>query len=326
MENEKLKIDRRLQPADLFFLIRPPMLVPVWTFFLAGYWRAMGVSVKLIPEFIKNSIILSRNFWLSFIAYSLLLGSIYVVNQIVDRKSDKKNKKLFLIPLDIVSVKLAVAVTVVLIIVSFGLTFKFGILYTVFLLISLVIGLLYSFPPFRLKGRPIVDIVSNAAGYGILAFGVGWLTAAGFNSKMFVFCIPYFFATASIFAVSTILDIEGDREDGAITTAVKFGKNSALFISIVTLLMSLISAFWTRDLLIIITSLISFPLLIKAFAGKRREFITLYMRGGSYILVVLIGVLFPWYFLLLVFILLVSKHYYKHRFGIKYPELLEKEN
>ncbi len=326
MKEAKTKLNLKLRALDLFFLIRPPMLIPVWTFFLAGYWRAMGVSVREIPGFIKGSIFLEGNFWISFVAYSLLLGSIYIVNQIVDRESDKKNKKLFLIPFEIISVKLAVFISIILVIISFGMTYRFGILYVVFLLISFVIGLFYSLPPFRVKGRPVLDILSNAAGYGILAFGIGWLTAVSFNWKIFILCIPYFFATASVFVVSTILDMEGDRNDGASTTAVKFGDSTSLFIGVVMLLFALISAILLSDLLIIVTSVISLPLLIKALVSKQRKFITLYMRGGSYVLIFLVGILFPWYFLILLFIFFISKYYYKYRFDINYPELLEKEN
>jgi len=88
----------------------------------------------------------------------------------------------------------------------------------------------------------------------------------------------------------------------------------------------LISAILLSDLLIIVTSVISLPLLIKALVSKQRKFITLYMRGGSYVLIFLVGILFPWYFLILLFIFFISKYYYKYRFDINYPELLEKEN
>lgn len=325
MRKEKSNISLRLHPLDLLFLLRPPMLIPVWTFFLAGFWRSKSLPIGSIPSFIKGTIPLKSHFWISFAAYSLLLGSIYIVNQIVDRESDRLNKKLFLIPLGIIPIKLALTVFGILVIVSFSITFTYGMIYLIFLFLSLILGLLYSIPPFRFKGRPIIDILSNAIGYGILAFGVGWITSNNFSWRLPLYAIPYFFATASIFSISTIFDIKGDSRDGAVTTAVRFGKTSTLTISFITLLLSFIFALFLKDLLIIITSLVSFPLLINAFIGKKREYLTLYMRGGSYIFIILVAMLFPWYIVLLIVLYLISKFYYKFRFGINYPTLLEKE-
>ncbi len=325
MNKEKTKISLRLHPLDLFFLIRPPMLIPVWTFFLAGSWRSKSLPVGAVPSFIKESLLLESHFWLSFIAYSLLLGSIYIVNQIVDRESDRLNEKLFLIPLGIVSIKLALTISGILVIVSFAITFSYGLIYAFFLFLSLIIGLLYSISPFRFKGRPVIDIFSNGIGYGALAFGIGWITSSNFSLKLLLFSIPYFFATASIFSVSTILDIEGDRRDGAVTSAVRFGKAAMLKISIITLILALLSALFLKDLLIITTSLISLPLLLNVFLRKKRKFLTLYMRGSSYIFIILVAILFPWYLILLFLLYLISKFYYKFRFGINYPTLLEKE-
>ena len=322
---EKRRFILKFFPLDILFLLRPPMLIPVWTFFLAGFWRSEGFGVREIPFFIKETSFLNSHFWLSFISYSLLLGSIYIVNQIVDRESDRLNKKLFLIPLGIVPVKLALAICIILVIISFSITFKYGIVYLLFLLLSLIIGLLYSVKPFRFKGKPVIDIFSNAIGYGILAFGVGWITVSGFSYKLLFYAIPYFLATASIFTTSTILDIEGDRNDGAVTTAVKFGKTTTLIISMVSLLLAFISALFLRDIVIVITSVVSFPLLLIALIKRKRKFITLYMRGGSYVFIILLAVLFPWYFILIIFVFLISKLYYKYRFGIRYPALLERE-
>jgi len=173
------------------------MLIPVWTFFLAGFWRSKSLPIGLIPSFIKGTIPLKSHFWISFVAYSLLLGSIYIVNQIVDRESDRLNKKLFLIPLGIIPIKLALSVFGILVIVSFSITFTYGMIYLIFLFLSLILGLLYSIAPFRFKGRPIIDILSNAIGYGILAFGVGCITSNNFSWRLLLYAIPYFFATAS---------------------------------------------------------------------------------------------------------------------------------
>jgi 4-hydroxybenzoate polyprenyltransferase len=321
------KIDTRLHSLDILFLLRPPMLIPVWTFFLAGYWRGRNIPLRDIPLFMRDSLVMDGRFWVSFIGYSLLLGSVYIVNQIVDAESDRINKKLFLIPLNIISVKSAIVISVILVFVTFSLAvlFRFGIVFEVFLLSSLVLGILYSVKPVRLKGRPGIDVLSNAVGYGFLAFGMGWLTSSPFSSRLLLCSLPYLFATATIFSASTILDREGDRRDGARTTAVRFGKSTVLAVCLVTLLLSFVSALFLFDVVIVVTSVLSLPLLFVALTGGKREHITLYMRGASYVFILLIGVLHLWYILLLVLVFGLSKFYYRFRFGVSYPQLLEKE-
>lgn len=318
------QINRRLNPFDIFFLMRPPMLIPVWGFFLAGYWRSRGGGVNTIPGFIRSALTPDGYFWLSFVAFSLLMGAIYIINQIVDRESDRANRKLFLIPLAIVPVRLACAMVILLSLISFSAGWFFGMPYLMLLVLSLLIGILYSVRPMRFKGRPILDIISNGVGYGVIAFGVGWITGAPFTNALMVRAIPYLFAAATIFSASTILDTEGDEEDGAITTAVFFGRKATLVISLLTLLGALSSALLCRDYVIIITSVLSLPLVICALAKQKRQFVTLYMRGASYVFIVLMGILFPWFFVLLIFVFLASKYYYRYRFGIAYPKLLEK--
>jgi len=301
------------------------MLIPVWTFFLAGYWRANSKFGTHPIIFIKENLFHDSHFWVSFVSYSLLLGSIYIVNQIVDRETDRLNNKLFLIPLKIVSVRLAIVLSILFFAISFFIIIKFNVLYLILYFLSLFIGLCYSLPPMRFKGRAIRDIISNAIGYGVLAFGIGWFTSKNFSVKLILFSLPYFFATASIFAISTILDEEGDRKDGANTTAVKFGSVTTRRISFFTLILSLMSAIFLKDVLMIITATLSLPLAHFAMIKEDRKFLTFFMRGGSYILIILVGLLFPWYLVLLIFIYFISKFYYSYRFGINYPELLEKD-
>ncbi len=318
------EINRKLNPFDMLFLLRPPMLIPVWAFFLAGYWRSSGVRVGEIGGFVRGALAPNGYFWLSFAGFSLLMGSVYIINQIVDRVSDRVNRKLFLIPLGIVPLKLAYTMVLLLFIIAFIAGWCFGLRYMMLLMLSFVLGVSYSIPPFRMKGRPILDVASNAIGYGLLAFGIGWITKRSFEYALLVYAIPYLFAAATIFCASTILDIDGDRQDGAVTTAVMFGRRTTLVVSLVSLLIALGSAAFLKDYVIVITSLLGLPLLILALIKGKRQFVTLYMRGTSYIFIVLMGLLFPWFFALVLLVFLASKYYYRWRFGLTYPKLLEK--
>lgn len=322
---DRSEINLRLNPLDLLFLLRPPMLIPVWAFFLAGYWRTVYVPMRAIPGYVRSSLVPHGYFWLSFVSFSLLMGAVYIINQVVDRESDRMNRKLFLIPLGIVSLRLAFAMVVLLVLISFGIGVIFGMHYLILLGVSLCIGILYSVRPIRLKGRPVVDILSNAIGYGVLAFGIGWITDDCLTIHLLLRSIPYFFAAATIFTASTILDMEGDRRDDAVTTAVRFGTLASLTTSLVALLCALVCALLLRDYVICITAAVGLPLLIIAMVRRERQFITLYMRGTSYVFILLMAMIFPWFLVLLVLVYVLSKFYYRFRFGIAYPKLLEKE-
>ena len=76
---------------DYLFILRLTLFYPVWIFFLAGYWGGQ--------RFGNGSFELSSQtgaFWV-LIGLTLLMGSVYIFNQICDIKTDRINQKLFLI-------------------------------------------------------------------------------------------------------------------------------------------------------------------------------------------------------------------------------------
>ncbi|MCK4571813.1 hypothetical protein KAT89_02680, partial [candidate division WOR-3 bacterium] len=78
---------------DYFILMRPTLFIPVWMFFLLGVHFADGSL-----NFRSISI---------FILYTSLMGGVYILNQIVDRESDRKNEKLFLLSDEIIPISYA---------------------------------------------------------------------------------------------------------------------------------------------------------------------------------------------------------------------------
>ncbi|MCK4255704.1 hypothetical protein KAX35_02355, partial [candidate division WOR-3 bacterium] len=72
---------------DFIFLLRPILLIPVWIIFLLGYYRAGGTMLGD-----------SRYLMPGFIVFTLLMGAIYIINQIADIETDRINNKLFILP------------------------------------------------------------------------------------------------------------------------------------------------------------------------------------------------------------------------------------
>jgi len=197
------------------------ILIPVWTFFILGAFHS-GSLVLPFPE----------GFFPGLIAFTLLIGSIYIVNQISDRESDLENDKLFFIPKAIISVKTAIAETMLLIIGSFTISLIFlSFRFTLVLILSLLLGLLYSLEPVRLKKRAVLDVLANSLGNGILNTLAGWIAVGG-DLNGIVVLIPYPFAVASVHLATTLADIEGDSKNSLNTSGVVMGARRGMLLSL----------------------------------------------------------------------------------------------
>lgn len=293
---------------DYIFLLRPTLFVPVWTFLLIGYARAGGAG--------KMPALLC-----AFILYTLLMGTIYIINQIADRESDKINKKLFLLSEGYISPKNAYIEILVLLIIVLLISIPYPPLFKLFLLFSFILGILYSVPPFKFKGRPIFDLLSNALGYGFLNFSIGWMTTRNFSAQTFLYSLPYIFAVGAVFVNTTIPDIEGDKKTGEITTGVFLGKNNALTLSTILIFSSFILSLILMDWICLIAAICASPLFILALIRKDLKYCFISIRVSAPILVLIIAFLYPWFLVPLLFVFLSQRIYYKKRFGIVYPKI-----
>ena len=98
----------------------------------------------------------------------------------------------------------------------------------------LIFAWAYSAPPARLKERPIIDSLANAAmilGAFLIGFSYG-LPFTRMYSKWYVMAL----AGGGIHAFTTILDYTPDRQAGYRTFATVCGKRAAAFFALVTML------------------------------------------------------------------------------------------
>ena len=78
------------QCLDSVAVLRPTLLFPVWTLVLLGYHHG-----STMPEAPTASQPL--RLWTTLCLYALLIGPVYIVNQITDRETDAVNNKLYLV-------------------------------------------------------------------------------------------------------------------------------------------------------------------------------------------------------------------------------------
>jgi len=298
--------------ADYFFLLRPMILIPVWTFFLLGAYHG-GESSGTGSD--------TSGMLAGVVSFSLLIGAVYIINQITDRKTDLENDKLFLLPREIVSVRAAVTETILLTAASFIIAVLFMPLsFNIIILASLILGMAYSMEPVRFKKRPFCDIASNAAGIGILAPLAGW-TAIGAEISGVLILLPYPLAVASVHLVTTLADIEGDRSSGLTTSGVMLGGSRTIILAVLLMLGGLLASFLVDNPVSLYAIILSLPFyLVLAGRDKTKETrVLLPAKTTTLIFAISAGVVFRLFIPFLAAMILLTQFYYRKRFGISYP-------
>jgi chlorophyll synthase len=252
----------------------------------------------------------------------MLMGAVYIINQISDRETDETNKKLYLVAQGYVKLsllKLEVAFLLIAAVVWAIGWFGDNLSYLILIALSVVLGATYSVRPFRLKGKPFLDLFANAIGYGGIAFLIGWRTVAPLDTYALLRTIPYILCVGAAFVNTTLPDLKGDQAYGDRTTGVILGVRRSCQLSIFLLAGAILSAWWLKDVIPLITGLFCLPLFVYMNFRRHRSVIILATRAGILILSLITCVLIPYYFILFAGSLFFVRWYYSARFGIKYP-------
>jgi len=309
---------------DYIFLLRPTLLLPVWAFFLIGaHTSKISNLYDLKPVFRLDTPVIGGLF-----AYSMLMGAVYVMNQIYDIETDRRNKKLFLLSEGYIGLNSAWIFTAVLIILSY-ITLK--VMFPNYTNInwiwalSLALGIMYNVPPLKFKGKPILDLISNAVGYGALnvMFGIAAVGYSGPISKMVNLVLPYIFAVGSVFLLTTIPDIPGDREANEFTTGVVFGPKLTALFALILMIFAFLTSTLLRNPIIFYPSLISIPLYFKAFLRTDSPTVKLAYRLSAAVFALVLSIKIPLYLLLGLLTFIALKLYYRWRFQLNYPSLVD---
>ena len=300
---------------DYLIVLRPTLLIPVWTLVLVGYHHAGQFDTSTRLGF--NWCILS-----TICLYSMLSGGCYIVNQIADRETDEVNGKLYLIERGYVRIPILKFEATVLILgatIWSVLQFRNNIPYLVLITISTVLGLMYSVRPIRLKGKPIIDLAANAIGYGCVAFLIGWVSVLSVSLVALQSSIPYVLCVAAAFVNTTLPDLSGDRRSNDLTTGILLGVRYSCQFSLVLLVCAILASLWMHDSIALITTMICFPFFVYMNFKREIKTIILSTRIGILALSLIVCIHIPMYAILLVSTIFFVRWYYAARLGIKYP-------
>ena len=306
---------RLVKAADIFFLLRPPLLCASAGFFFLGAISAHRVSTGsygvslMLPAMPNLAIFLS------------VAGAAFVVNQIFDVRSDAVNRKNFILPSGAVKRTEAWAFAVALCVLIAILCRRRDGAFVALVLSGLALGLAYSVPPFRLKARPVADLLANVAGFGWIGFAMGWLAYSDLGSEAIRRSVPYSLAMASIFLNTCIPDEEGDKAAGDRTTCVAFGRKRVSFAALALMSAAAIAAIAVGEPIGAVAALSAIPGLIAVAVRPSGSYSVVASQIAAWVLLILAGVCAPVLLGIAVLTYLGSRVYYAKRFGVGYPRL-----
>jgi 4-hydroxybenzoate polyprenyltransferase len=254
------------------------------------------------------------------------VAAVYVLNQIADIEVDKKNGGLPLLASGIVGKRSAW--------ICAGVCFLFSIIIPLLsgdqplVLLStgsLLLGVLYSFKPTFFSGKPVLDFISNALGYGVIAFGAGWYLSENTFSSLSSFVtssLPYFLLMCAGSISSTLPDKDADKSENKNTTAVVLGTSVANTLAIITLIASLVISLYQNDFIAVVCSVVPMPFYI-GYALKPNQFFveSTYKTGGA-LTMICAALILPLMLPVGIIVFISTLLYFRIRHKVHYPSLI----
>lgn len=302
---------------DYFFVLRPMLFFPGWSTMFAGYLIAYKSKI-FYPLLYSDQFDYFHSFLL-MISFAMIMGSTFVLNQIADKKSDKINRKLFLISDNHIS-GTAVKIEVILL---FGLAFLIGFMLgnqVVLLMIvfSVLTGYLYNFSPAELKNRPWGSLFANAI-MGWLAFALGWSSQQNITWYLIIDSLPYLLFNTALYLFTTLPDVDGDELANKKTLAVRYGIKSVILTAFFLFGLGLLTAIILSDYQALFFYTLSIPFFVQTIISFDTKHTIKTTKFGILFFALSICLKIPFYFIIMIIGFFITKAYFHYRFNINYP-------
>ncbi|MDY6965915.1 MAG: UbiA family prenyltransferase [Halobacteriota archaeon] len=204
----------------------------------------------LILDFIGSWMAASENFFLGVIVVGPLLGgSTLLFNDYCDREYDKSiRKEEYPMVTGLLSSETALLTSIVLMLGAVLLSMRISWLFTGLISICILLSVLYSAPPVRLKEKPGIDLITCMVGAGVICSLAGWAAAGAGRplGELVWWFVIVALGTGAIYMPTTIVDYEGDKKEGLTTIATKLGLGRSFYLGFLCILLA--------DILIVIIS------------------------------------------------------------------------
>ena len=318
--------------CDLFFVGRPMLLIPVWAYFIFGYIRGLEFAPnnKYSLEFVIPVVQypfriiygLDLKSVLSLTAFSVLMMGVHILNQIADIETDKKNAGFPLLARGVIRKRTVMIETAVFFAASIITAAIIGKGFLILFVCAILLGYVYSMPPLRWSGRPILDFLSNAVGYGFITFFLGWMSSGNQNlEKMFICSLPYFLLMTAGSIASTIPDMPGDEAEGKKTTSVWLGIRISAALGITELVCAGIIGWFLNDMTAVVVAAFALTAFLRLFFRPvlQNAYPAYQLGGGLLVLVALL--IFPPLLGVSLLFFIATKAYFYFVHNVNYPKL-----
>jgi 4-hydroxybenzoate polyprenyltransferase len=285
---------------DFCFALRPLVLVPAWSFFVLGWGSTAAAGA--FPA------------W-RFAALSLVLAASYLVNQIVDRDTDRLNGKGFFLQRGLFTPRTYAIAAAACTLAGLGVAVWSDAAPRRIALAGLL-GFAYSVPPLRLAARAGLDLAANAIGYGVLAVWIG----AG-DASLSRAWIGTGFAVAAVFVHTTLLDLAGDARTGKRTIGVVLGTRMSQWVGLVLAASAVVFVTPYRNAPLIAATVLTAVLVAANAALPRRVSSRTVCVGATAAYALAAAWVAPGYGLAVGALVVATRIYYRARFGLAYPAL-----
>lgn len=296
---------------DLIFFGRPILIIPVWTVYLHYLSTTSSIGYLNVSP--------GRTAIINLVALTLIFKGTYVFNQIYDIESDRINDKLFFLPRGIISLSTAWTYYIMLTLAGAAITFLLCPESIRAMVAIAGLGICYSIPGVRLKDSPVGGLIANATAYGFL---IPWMISRSFSTEIpYLSIVPYFLAIATGYILTTIPDHDGDLATGKRTLTVILSPRGAIWLALLTLLATVASSLWVGNYEMTIVAAVTALFVTYLVFSFKYKVLMLACKLPILLLSLLAGAHFLFYPVLLLLTIILTRIYYKRRFGIVYPEL-----
>lgn len=310
-----------LKPLDYFFLTRPILFFPGWATLLVGTIAARG-DVRIVSSLFNSTF--SIELWNSRLFFGLVLfacamGGSFVLNQLQDIESDKSNNKLFLFGDGFISKRAGYIESVLLLLTSLlGAVFLSPAFFGMVLIFNFITGYSYNFFPFAFKDKPIGGLFANMA-MGWLAFAMGWVLFKPLSLELLIASLPFLFFNTSLYFLTTLPDVDGDRASDKVTFPVKYGLTFTVALCLFFFILAGGLALWHKNDYMLVVFLLTAPFMVRLAMVRKTASAIIAVKVGIASFALLACVYFPIFLLVLGVIFFFTRFYYRNRFEFDYP-------
>jgi len=313
-------MSKKLKFLDYFFLTRPILFIPGWATLLAGYSAGRGKH-QIVSQVVSGTPIIQMFSWktgLALLSFACAMGGCFILNQLQDVQTDKKNNKLFLLGGNHVPIRDGYIESFVLLCLALGTAFALNDLVGwVMLFFIVVTGYLYNFSPFLFKNKALFGALANIA-MGWSAFAIGWFLCRPLHIDL-ILSVPLVLYNTALYCLTTIPDIAGDQQTGKVTIAVKYGAKVTLLFTLLLYGFALLTAWWYNYEFMLLVGCLAAPVFLRLLWKRDLGAVIVTTKTGLSIFALLLCLQYPLFFIMLFFLYFFTRFYYRHRFNFSYP-------